>query len=170
MRAARINVATAALFAIYALALTGLVLFKFPFSYDDSGAGRQLNLIPLMGSFTRDGALDIGEIGENVLIFVPFGIYLCMLKPGWSFGKRMLPIIATTLVFETVQYIFAIGRADITDVLGNSLGGAIGLGIYAVLAKVLGNRTNRVVVVVASVLSIIALLSYVFLFLRSASK
>jgi glycopeptide antibiotics resistance protein len=161
---------TIVLFVIYAVVLVGLVLFKFPFSYDDSGAGRHLNLIPLAGSFTSSGVLRPGEIVENVLVFVPFGIYLSVLARRWPFWKKLLPIIATTVVFEAVQYAFAIGRADITDVLGNALGGAIGIGIYALLTKLLGARTDRVIVVVASILTLGALAFYAVLFLHSNTR
>lgn len=50
-------------------------------------------------------------------------IYICMLKSKWSFVKKVLAIVVLTLAFEISQYIFVIGRADITDVLSNTLGG-----------------------------------------------
>ncbi|EGW41936.1 putative membrane protein [Desulfosporosinus sp. OT] len=37
--------------------------------------------------------------------------------------KKVLAIVVLTLAFEISQYIFVIGRADITDVLSNTLGG-----------------------------------------------
>lgn len=148
------------LFAVYDVLLVGLVLFKFPFSYDDSGSGRHLNLIPLAGSFGSNGRLDLSEILENILVFVPLGVYLSALRPNWSFGWRILGIVATSVVFETMQFIFAIGRSDITDVLDNTLGGLLGLGVYAVLARIFGNRTNRVVTVAALVLTVCTLLFF----------
>ncbi|MEN6314779.1 MAG: hypothetical protein ABFD25_11070 [Clostridiaceae bacterium] len=57
-----------------------------------------------------------------------------------------------------MQFIFAIGRADITDVLSNTLGGIIGIGIYALLSKVLNGRANKVINVLAAVFTILALL------------
>jgi glycopeptide antibiotics resistance protein len=158
------------LFSIYAAVLTGLVLFKFPFSYDDSGSGRHLNLIPLAGSFTASGVLRPGEIVENVLVFVPFGIYLGVLARRWPFWKKLIPILATTVLFEAVQYAFAIGRADITDVLSNAIGGALGIAVYALLSKILRERTDRVIVVVASILTLGALLLYGFLVLHSLTR
>lgn len=146
------------LFLIYALLLVGLVLFKFPFSYQSSQSGRVLNLIPFAGSFSKNGAFRYSEVVDNVLVFVPLGIYLCMLKRHWSFARKIIAIIAITVAFETIQYIFAIGRADITDVLGNTLGGVIGIGIYAALHKVIGARTNRVLNIAGLILTVCALL------------
>jgi glycopeptide antibiotics resistance protein len=81
-----------------------------------------------------------------------------MLKAPWSFVKKILTIVGLTFVFEIIQFIFAIGRADITDVFSNTLGGIIGIGIYALLSKVLKGRTNKVINVLAAVFTILALL------------
>lgn len=66
--------------------------------------------------------------------------------------KKLLAIVGLTFAFEIIQFIFAIGRTDITDVLSNTLGGIIGIGIYALLSKVLKSRTNKVINVVALLL------------------
>jgi glycopeptide antibiotics resistance protein len=157
---------TIALFAIYALVLIGVILFKFPFSYQEAGSGRVLNLIPFEGSF-RDGVLRLDEIVENVLIFVPLGLYLSMVKANWSFWKKTLVILGVTVAFEIIQYVFVIGRADVTDVLTNALGGMAGMGLHALLTKALKSRTNGIVNVVALVLTVCALLEFGFLLSHS---
>jgi glycopeptide antibiotics resistance protein len=155
---------TVALFAIYSLLLIGLILFKIPFSYQDSSAGRELNLIPLAGSFTGNGTFRYGEVIENVLVFVPLGIYICMLKPIWSFAKKIVPIVATTVAFEVIQYAFAVGRADITDVR------IIGIGMYAALSKILGNGTRRVLNLLCLVLTVGALLLFVIVLMNTLRR
>lgn len=50
--------------------------------------------------------------------------------------KQFIPIILTSLLFEGIQYIFAIGASDTTDVLSNSLGGVIGVVITLVISKI----------------------------------
>ncbi len=157
------SILTFALFAIYALVLVGIILFKFPFSYQEDGNGRVLNLIPLAGSYREGGTLRVDELVENVLIFVPFGLYLSMVKRTWSFWRRTLLILGVTIAFEIIQYIFAIGRADITDVLTNAIGGAVGIGLYALLSRVLKGRTDLVINVVALILTVAALLELAFL-------
>lgn len=89
-----------------------------------------------------------------------------MLKNAWPFGNKVFAIAALSLIFEITQFIFAIGRADITDVLSNTLGGIIGIGIYALLSKALKGRTNTVVNTLAAVFTILAVLLVVSLMLN----
>jgi len=84
--------------------------------------GRVVNLIPLLGFFDDNGVIHFGEIRNNILAFIPLGIYIWMLKSKWSFAKKVLATVVLTLAFEITQFIFVIGRADITDVLSNTLG------------------------------------------------
>ncbi|WP_242066115.1 VanZ family protein [Brevibacillus laterosporus] len=109
---------TFVLFIIYVLALIWLVLFKLQFSFDQIDRVRVINMIPLNGSV-------FSEVYNNIRIFVPLGIYICMLKSKWSFMKKLLSIIGFTLAFETIQFVLAIGRSDITDILANTLGGTL---------------------------------------------
>jgi hypothetical protein len=106
----RPGVLTIVLFAIYALLLVGVILLKFPFSYELSNGGRELNLIPFTGSFA-DHRLGVSEVIENVLIFVPLGLYLPMVT-RWSLGGRVLTIAVTSVAPEAIQYAFAIARRN----------------------------------------------------------
>lgn len=151
------------LFAIYLLALVWLILFKLQFSITVMEEGRIINLIPLLGSFDGDGFIRFSEIRANILAFVPLGIYICMLNAPRPFVKKLLTIVGLTLVFEIIQFIFAIGRADITDVFSNTLGGLIGIGIYALLSTVLKGKTNKVLNVLAAVVTALAILFVVLL-------
>ena len=141
----------------YLLVLTWLILFKLQFSIPVMKGGRILNLIPLMGSFDDNGVIRFAEIRMNILVFVPLGIYISTLKVKWNFIKKVLAIFGLTLAFELTQFIFAIGRADITDILGNTLGGIIGIGIHALLFKVLKDRTKKVINTFAGVLTLLVL-------------
>ena len=152
------NTLTLVLFAIYLLALTWLILFKLQFSIPAMRGERVINLIPFLGSFGDSGMIRFSEIRNNILVFIPFGIYLCMLKTPGHFVKNLLSIAGLAFAFEIIQFIFAIGRADITDVLSNTLGGIIGIGIYTLLAKALKGKTNKVINGLAAVFTILALL------------
>jgi glycopeptide antibiotics resistance protein len=162
------GVLTIVLFVIYALLLVGVILFKFPFQYDLTENGRELNLIPFGGSYTDLRGPGIGEGVENVLIFVPFGIYLSMLKREWTVWRRVATIAATSVGFEAVQFAFGIGRADITDVICNTFGGVLGIGLYAITANVMRTRANRVLNIVGLVVTVLVLAF--FTFLRAHSK
>lgn len=124
------NRLTFALFIIYMLALVWIILFKLQFSFDISGHTRSINLIPFAGSVIINGKADFGEIFDNLLIFVPFGIYICMMKPDWSLPKKLLPIFLTSLILEILQFILAVGASDITDLISNTAGGLLGIGFY----------------------------------------
>lgn len=151
------NTLTLVLFAVYLLALVWLILFKLQFSIAVMD-GRVVNLIPLLGSFDNNGVIRFSEIRNNILVFIPLGIYIGMLKSKWSFAKKVLATVVLTLAFEITQFIFAIGRADITDVLSNTLGGVIGIGIYALLFKLMKGRTNKVLNILATVLTALIIL------------
>jgi glycopeptide antibiotics resistance protein len=160
------NVLTIVLALIYALLLVGIILFKFPFNYDLTQNGRELNLIPFAGSFSSH-RFGVSEVVENVLIFLPLGLYLSMLL-RWSFGRRVVVIATISVVFEALQYAFAIGRSDITDVLENTAGGILGIGIYVLASRLLAARTNRVLNVLALVVTVLAVA--LFTYLRAHSR
>lgn len=157
------NMLTLVLFAVYLLALAWLILFKLQFSIPVVVEGHVFNLIPLQGSFDSDGVIRFSEIRNNILAFIPFGIYICMLKGNWSFAKKVLAALVLTMAFEIAQFIFAIGRADITDVLSNTLGGIIGIGIYALLFKLMKGKTNKILNVPAAVITLLAIVLVVLL-------
>ncbi|PGS54212.1 VanZ family protein [Bacillus sp. AFS041924] len=147
------------LFIIYFLALNWLVLFKLQLSFNQIDRVRIINMIPLNGSV-------FSEVYNNIRIFVPFGIYICMLKSNWSVMKKLLSIFGLTLAFETLQFVLAIGRSDITDILANTVGGAIGIGIYEFFFKILKHRTNKFINIFALVLTSCALLFIILIFKR----
>ena len=157
------GVLTVVLFGVYVVLLVAVVLFKFPFQYQLTENGRELNLIPFGGSYTDFREFGISEAIENVLIFVPLGIYLSMLKSEWSIGRRTLVVAATSVAFEAIQFAFGIGRADITDVICNTFGGVLGIGVYAISANVMRTRTNRVLNIVALVVTVIVVTFFAFL-------
>ncbi len=148
------NKITAGLLIVYLFVLTWIILFKMQFSFQDLRHFtdfRGINLIPFAGSVIKNNQIDIGEIIYNVLSFIPFGIYISMLKPSWSFLKKIVPVAGVSLLFEVLQFIFALGGSDITDLLGNSLGGIIGVGVYIVFRKLFNNKANKILNVLASI-------------------
>lgn len=144
---------TKLLFLVYLILLAWIILMKTEFSFDQIFRMRSTNFIPFEGTAVYNNRLHYQEIYLNVLIFVPFGIYLSVLKPNWSFIQRTIPIFLTSLSFESLQYILAIGATDITDLLGNTLGGMIGILFYLLIHKLLRckNRTNFFMNLLASI-------------------
>ena len=119
------------LFAAYLFILLWLVLFKF--SYDPIAVvrdfqTRSFNLIP----FTRAHR---GEMIANLVAFIPFGVMLGVNFKEVSFSYKMAVISAFSLAVEIIQYSLAIGVADITDLITNTIGGFIGLAAYVTFGK-----------------------------------
>lgn len=155
------------LFVVYLAAVTWIILFKFQMPWEIWNTGRGINLIPFHDSLVINGRVDLSEIIMNAVIFVPFGIYLSGLFDSWGFWKKFFVFTGVSLLYEVLQFIFAIGRTDITDLIENSLGGIIGVLLYALLHKICKKEglTNRIVNILAGVgtVSMIALLGLILI-------
>lgn len=155
-----------ALLCVYLLLLAGVILFKLPFYSAAGDTTRVINVIPLSGSFDGQGDLIWGEIAYNTLLFVPFGIYLGMLT-RWTFGRRVLVIAGLSLGFELAQYVFALGVTDVTDLIDNTLGGIVGIGIATALTKLFGTAATRIVGLLASLLTALVVIEFGHLYYLS---
>ncbi|KMY44759.1 hypothetical protein AC622_11430 [Bacillus sp. FJAT-27916] len=159
---------TMGLFVIYLLALIWIILFKMSLSLQELPEFRGMNFISFGGSVITNDRLDLSEIINNIVIFVPFGIYLCMVKPEWRLIKNLILIAAVSFSFEIIQFIFAIGGTDITDLLGNTLGGVIGIGIYSLLYKWITKRnTNKILTILALIGTICFIAHFGLLFVAN---
>lgn len=152
------------LFLSYLLILTWMIVFKMDLSvlygrYDSV----QFNLIPLAGTAVYNGILNFPEILFNIISFIPFGIYMEILFRKASWTVNLLVILLVSLAFEVVQYILLLGIADITDLLANGLGGAIGINIMYVLTSIWHEKTYARMNVFSLVLTIFVILTTYFL-------
>lgn len=71
-----------------------------------------MNLIPFHYDEEIGAAFHLTEVLENVLIFVPMGIYLQMLMPKAKLYAKIMLIAGASFLLETMQYVLAIGRSD----------------------------------------------------------
>lgn len=143
---------TVGLLVIYLFAMTWIILFKMQFSLTSLlqvTNFRSINLVPFAGTAVYDNQLHFPEIFYNILIFVPFGIYISILKPYWPFLLKLAPIAAVSLLFETLQYIFIIGGSDITDFLANTSGGVLGILIFLIFKKLFKNKATKLLILLA---------------------
>ncbi|MDR7246543.1 VanZ family protein [Priestia megaterium] len=163
------NKITAGLFAVYLFALIWIIVFKMQFSFQGLPDFRKINLIPFAGSANVNNQIDFNEIIYNVFAFIPFGIYISMLKPSWSFLKKIAVIAGVSLLFEVLQFIFAIGASDITDLIGNTLGGIIGVGVYIVFCKLFGTKANKILNILTS-LGVIFLVALVLVLISGVIR
>ena len=150
------------LFAAYLFVLLWLVLFKF--SYDPVAVlrdyqTRNLNLIP----FTRARN---SEMIANLVAFIPFGALLGVNFKQVLLSYKIAVIFAFSLAVEVIQYALAIGVADITDLIMNTLGGFLGLGVYEVVSKHTDDSyLDRYVLIVGTLLLLIILYLRIFVFI-----
>ncbi|MDO7787600.1 VanZ family protein [Desulforamulus aquiferis] len=158
---------TILLFLVYILVLTGIILFKLPFYSELSDGVRVINLMPFQGSFDENGVIVLREIIYNILLFIPLGIYIRMLKSEWPFMKKALTVIGLSLSFEVIQFIFAMGITDVTDILDNTLGGIIGIGIGDILFKIFKSSTAKIVNMLALVVTVWVVWRFAYLFYLS---
>ena len=125
---------------------------------------RSVNLIPFREALIFHGKIDFSETIMNVIIFIPLGVYAGMLFKRWNFIQHFLFFFFTSLMVESLQYIFRIGAFDVTDIITNTSGGIIGLIIFIAIKKMLKNdfRAQKFINIIASLGTVFMLL---FLFL-----
>lgn len=140
---------TGVLFGYYLLLLTWVILFKMGFSLEKLDSVRFINWTLFAESAYPDGRMNVSEVMSNILAFIPFGIYLSMLRPQWPLYGRTAVIALTSFAFEVLQYAFAVGVSDITDFIGNTLGGVVGIACYAAVVRLSKSceKTNRLFLV-----------------------
>lgn len=145
------------LLGVYLMVLLWLVLFKFSFdiiAIIEHHQARTLNLIPFAG-ISRSS---VREMVENVIVFIPLGLLFGVSGKTISFWRKLGIISALSLGVEIIQFIFGIGVTDITDLITNTLGGFIGLGLYAFSSKYTDSKAlNRgiagaLIVILATIL------------------
>lgn len=127
---------TKILFIIYIIILVWIILFKLSFNFSDIGRLRSVNLIPF--KYDIETTFQLKEVIDNILIFIPMGVLLKMLK--FDNKRTILFGFLTSFSFEIMQYMFQIGVSDITDIITNTTGTIIGMLFYIILCKIFKNR------------------------------
>ncbi len=106
------------------------------------------------------GASDPGEVAANIALFVPFGLYLGSLAPRWSWWRTAAVFAGASVALETLQYLFAVGSSDITDVIDNVAGGLVGIAMVALARRkfpaAAADVVGRVCVVITALAVVLA--------------
>ena len=159
------NIWVKSLFVIYIIILVWVILFRMNFSISSIHRVRDINLIPFYYENVYEGDIPLFEAFLNLLIFVPFGIYLKMV--GLSNKRIILSGFSLSLIFEISQYVFKLGATDITDLIANTFGTVVGLYAYVLLCRIIknNNRLNTIIKIIATIFSIIAIIFFGLLLL-----
>lgn len=142
---------TMGLYFVYLAFVVWVILLKFNITPADLPHLRNINLILYGDSGIINGQLDVRELVENILIFVPFGVYAGMLVKERSWWKVILAGAGFSLILETLQYVFSIGASDITDVINNTLGAALGMLLWKGFHRIAGERGFMIAQVIATI-------------------
>lgn len=144
--------------ALYLLILLWLVLFKFssdPLSVLANYHTRSLNVIPFAGVSRSH----LHETAYNILAFIPLGLLLAIILKQADFWRKLAYIGIFSISIEIFQFIFAIGRTDINDVITNTFGGFLGLGLYMIGKRYVDNeKLDRIIIMSTLVLSVLFLI------------
>ena len=148
------------LFGVYLVLLAWAVVWKLDVPYVGAAAGllRPIKLIPFVPSAGAGGSAPL-EVVANILLFVPFGIYLGLLAPTWQWWKAMGVFVGASLVLETTQHLLSTGSFDTTDIIANTGGGLAGIGLLALAHRRLQARTVDVMTRVCLTGTVVSLLA-----------
>jgi glycopeptide antibiotics resistance protein len=158
------------LLAIYIAILIWLVLFKFSvhISHVFAHHHRSLNLIPFAAPSIVNGKINYGEMIYNCIFFIPLALLLDVNFKKIGFLPKLAFIMFFSLSAEIIQFIFAIGATDITDVITNTLGGFLGLKLYDLSNKYINTKKlDKVIVLVGILLFLVFVAIDVNHFVRS---
>ena len=151
------------LLAIYIVILIWLVLFKFSFNISSAfeHQHRSLNLIPFAAPSLVNGEINYREIIYNCLVFIPFGLLLHVNFKKVGFLAKLVSILVFSFSVELIQFIFAIGATDITDVITNTIGGFLGLKIYDLSNRYMNHKKLDTIIISVGTLFLVLFISTV---------
>ncbi len=157
-----------ALLVLYLVLLIWLVLFKLQFNILSvfNYNHRSLNLNPFDAPLKTNGTINFAEMIDNVVIFIPFGLFFSVNFKKARFLPKLAIILSFSIACELIQFILAIGATDILDVITNTLGGFLGLELYNLLNKFVSNKKLDRVIIFVGILFLIVLIYYRFNVLR----
>lgn len=149
-------------FVGYLALLVWVVLWKLevPWIGEAAALSRPLKLMPFVASGDAGASAPV-EVVINLLLFVPYGLFMGALAPKWAWWKSSLIFLGTSFVLETAQHLISTGSFDTTDLIVNTAGGLIGYGVVAALRHRLGVRAPLIVARVCLIVTALALVAVV---------
>ena len=149
--------------------LYALILFFLLFKKKSVGSFQTINLIPFRTIidylFNEDvivRSFAFSNIMGNIAIFIPLGIYIPLLINKKSIFTNSAIVALISLCVEIVQYILAIGTADVDDIILNTIGGLLGILIFKLVYLIFKDKSKVVITFLTPIGGVIAV---IFLFL-----
>ncbi len=95
----------------------------------------------LAQNLSHTQAYDLIQFWANVLLYLPLGALTMMVAARTRWWHAVVLAVAVSTVFELLQAALRPGRtADLSDVLANTLGAAVGAGLFVTVRAALGDR------------------------------
>ena len=145
--------------------LYALILFFLLFKKKSVGSFRTINLIPFRTIidylFNEDvivRSFAFSNIMGNIAIFIPLGIYIPLLINKKSIFTNSAIVALISLCVEIVQYILAIGTADVDDIILNTIGGLLGILIFKLVYLVFKDKSKVVITFLTPIGGVIAVI------------
>lgn len=153
-------------FAIYLFLLSWLIIFKCNTIVGDLFFGfRSINFIPYKYLLAGGQALDYSL---NIVAYIPFGVFISLIFTKKPLAFKVIIIILSSVLYEAFQFIFAFGSCDISDVISNSLGGALGLILFGATKKFFTpkaiNAISLGIIIIGAPLCVYAIISTAYTF------
>ena len=145
--------------------LYALILFFLLFKKKSVGSFRTINLIPFRTIidylFNEDvivRSFAFSNIMGNIAIFIPLGIYIPLLINKKSIFTNSAIVALISLCVEIVQYILAIGTADVDDIILNTIGGLLGILIFKLVYLIFKDKSKVVITFLTPIGGVIAVI------------
>lgn len=148
------------IFAVYLL-----LLFELVSTSDFQSIGNNYQPLKEILRHKIYSPLFYRNVVGNVVMFIPFGIFVSYYIYKSSFLKLFILTLITSITIESVQ--LKIGRSfDIDDIILNVLGGIIGFILYKILVKIKRRlpkfiRSELFLNIVAIIITIILLMVFI---------
>jgi len=155
------------MFIFYVILFLSIIVFKYvsPLELLSNNRPdyRSTNLVPfrtirsyLTGNADISRTVILNNVLGNIGLFIPLGIYLQLFKRNKRIPASFLTILIISLSVEIIQFIFAIGAADVDDILLNCMGGIIGILCYRLLTVFMkdDNKIRTAVTICSSIVGI----------------
>lgn len=155
------------LLILYLIIVLWLVLFKLSLDLTPilEYQTRSINFIPFVSLTTANDHGILREILYNLAAFIPFGLLLSVNFKKANIWHKLAYILTFSLVIESIQFIFAIGASDVTDILSNTLGGIFGLILYDIFSKFIAKeKLDKFIVITGTSMLVLFLLLRVAIF------
>ncbi len=135
---------------------------------------RSFNLIPfhsimeyLSGGTEEVKRFSYGNVVGNIILFIPLGLYLPLLRKDKRIRTNLLFVLAASLFAEIVQGLFGIGASDVDDLILNCAGGFIGILAYKLVLLIFRDEKKvRTAILIPSVIVGLPMIFYYLFLIR----